>query len=550
MIRDQLIEVLTEAIKAAQSAGDLPETALPDITIERPSTEAHGDYASSLALKMARAARMAPMAIAKAVAASAELPPAVAALEVAEPGFLNFFLAPSWLASQVDAILAAGRSFGRVDTGQGQNVQVEFVSANPTGPLHIGNGRGGALGDSLARVLERAGYRVQREYYVNDAGSRMEAFNGSIYARYVQHFGGAMELPADGYPGDYLVEVAAAIAEQDGRRYLDLPAEDAMPAIGRRGMELLVAQIRADMEALGVRYDRWFYEQSLFDEGKVDQGLELLREKGYVVEREGAVWFTSSGLGDDRDNVLVRSNGIPTYFASDVAYHYDKFVTRGFNRVVDIWGADHQGHVPRMRAVVEALGVDSSRFVALLYQLVNLLRNGRPVAMGKRTGEFVTLREVLEEVGPDPIRFFMLSRSPDAMMEFDIDLAKTQSEANPVYYVQYAHARTAGILRRAGDIHYAAGDAARLVEDPELALIRKMLALPEIVADAAAAWAPHPLPHYAQDLATSFHTFYDRCRVISEDAELTRARLKLVAACKLTLEATLDLIGVSAPESM
>lgn len=550
MIRDDLRDMLTSAVRAAQAAGELPDIALPEVAIERPATEAHGDYASSLALKMARAARMAPMAIARELAARADLSPAVAALEVAEPGFLNFHLAPSWLAGQVDAILAAGRTYGQVDIGHGKRVQVEFVSANPTGPLTIGNGRGAALGDSLTRVLERAGYSVQREYYVNDGGSQMDAFNGSVYARYVQHLGGSTELPADGYPGDYLRDVAAAIAEQVGRRFLEGPAAEALAAIGRMGMELLIEGIGADLAQLGVRYDRWFYEQSLYDEGKADQVLGLLRREGYVVEREGAVWFASSGLGDDRDNVLVRSNGMPTYFASDIAYHYDKFVDRGYDSVIDIWGADHQGHVSRMKAGVEALGVESSRLVVLIYQLVNLVRQGRPVRMGKRTGEFVTLREVLDEVGPDPIRFFLVGRSPDAMMEFDLDLAKAQSEANPVYYVQYAHARTAGILRRAEAIDYRGGDTRRLVEDAELALIRKMLALPEIVADAAGSLAPHPLPHYAQELATAFHTFYDRCRVITEDVELTAARLKLVAACRLTLAATLDLIGVSTPDQM
>jgi arginyl-tRNA synthetase len=550
MIRDELQKVIEAAVARAQADGSLPSSAVPETTVERATNEAHGDYATPLALKLARAARMSPMAIAAVIQERADLPDSVAALEIAPPGFLNFRLTTAWLESQVDAILAAGSSFGAVDLGGGRSVQVEFVSANPTGPLHVGTGRGAALGDSLARVLERAGYAVQREYYVNDAGARMEAFNASVHARYGQHFGQDSTMPDDGYPGEYLIEVAATLGQQHGRRFLELDAAEARPQLGRLGMEVLIAQIQDDLDRLGVRFDRWFYEQSLFDEGKVDQALQRLRAAGFVAEREGATWFTSSSLGEDRDNVLIRSNGIPTYFASDVAYHYDKLVERGFGQVIDIWGADHQGHVPRMKAVVEALGVDPERLTVILYQLVNLVRQGKPVAMGKRTGAFVTLREVLDEVGSDAVRFFLVGRSPDAMMDFDLDLAKARSDVNPVYYVQYAHARAAGILRRVEGVDPARANPGLLTDPAELSLIRKMLELPEIVADAAQALAPHPLPHYAIELATAFHNFYDRCRVISEDQELTAARLKLVAACRVSLAATLDLIGVSSPESM
>ncbi|MBI4213913.1 MAG: arginine--tRNA ligase [Chloroflexi bacterium] len=550
MIRDDLRRILEEAVAQAQASGDLPEIASPDVMVERPSSGSHGDYASPVALKLARAARMSPMAIAGAITAKLEPPPWVAAVDVAPPGFLNFYIAPHWLAQQVEAILAAGSDFARVDVGGGRPVQVEFVSANPTGPLHVGNGRGAALGDSLARVLDKAGYQVQREYYVNDAGSQMEMFNASVYARYAQHLGAAEELPAGGYPGEYVSDIAAAIAETNGRRFLEMDPSDAKVALGRLGVEMLLDQIREDLALMDVHYDRWFREQSLYDNRKVDQALQMLSEGGHVVEREGAVWFASASLGDERDNVLVRSNGLPTYFASDVAYHYDKFIERGFDTVIDVLGADHQGHVPRMKAVVGALGVESHRLVMLIYQLVNLVRQGRPVAMGKRSGEFVTLREVLGEVGPDAARFFLVGRSPDAMMEFDLDLAKAQSDVNPVYYVQYAHARMAGILRHAEGTDFRDGDPTLLSDPSELTLIRKMLELPEIVADAALALEPHPLPHYAQELATEFHTFYDRCRVIGDDPDLTKARLKLVAACQVALATTLDLIGVGAPDQM
>jgi arginyl-tRNA synthetase len=550
MIRDDIRELILDAVRRAQDAHQLPAVAIPDVTVERPSNEAHGDYASSIALRMARVARMAPMEIAATIASHATIPESVASIQVAAPGFINVRLSAQWLAQQVDAVHARGASYGAPNVGAGKRAQVEFVSANPTGPLHVGTGRGAALGDSLARVLEWAGYAVDREYYVNDAGSRMEAFNGSVYARYAQHFGQDVPVPEDGYPGEYLRDVAAAIAEADGRRYLELPRDEAAAALGRKGMDILVAQIREDLVRMNVHFDRWFNEQSLFDDGKVQRAVERLREGGYVVEREGAIWFTSSSLGEDKDNVLIRSNGLPTYFASDVAYHQDKLVERAYDLAIDIWGADHQGHVPRMKAVVGALGADPARLVVLIYQLVNLVRHGAPVAMGKRTGVFVTLREVLDEVGPDAVRFFLVGRSPDAMMDFDLDLAKAQSDVNPVYYVQYAHARIASILRRAEAVAYADGDVTLLTHDAELALIRKMLQFPEVVADAAAALAPHPIPHYSMELATVFHGFYNECRVIGEDEALTRARLKLVAACQTILAKALDLIGVTAPEEM
>ena len=550
MMRDEIRRIVLDATERAQASQQLPSVAVPDVVVERPAHQAHGDYATSLPLRMARAARMQPLGIASAIATNMALPDSVAAVQVAAPGFLNFHLSNSWLTSQVDAILAAGARYGAADVGARRRVQVEYVSANPTGPLHVGTGRGAALGDSLARVLERAGYAVEREYYVNNAGSRMEAFNNSVYARYAQQFGAPREVPEDGYPGEYLVDVAAAIAATEGERFMQQPEDEAAPELGRLAMERLLADAHADLERLNVRFDNWFFEQSLFDGGKVQRALDALRERGFVVDREGATWFASSALGEDKDNVLVRSNGLPTYFASDIAYHYDKLVERSYDLAIDIWGADHQGHVPRMKSVVSALGVDPGRLVVLLYQLVNLLREGRPVSMGKRTGTFVSLREVLDEVGPDAIRFFLVGRSPDAMMDFDLDLAKTRSDVNPVYYVQYAHARIASILRRAADVDYREGDVSLLTHEAELALIRKMLMLPEIVADAAVSLAPHPLPHYAQELATTFHAFYTECRVISDDPELTSARLKLVAASKTALAAVLDLIGVTAPEQM
>jgi arginyl-tRNA synthetase len=558
MIKRELCAAIADAIGRAQSAGALPATALPEVTLEAPKREDHGDYATSIALKMQRSTGLKPMDIATSITTHmrAALPDAVVEVEAAPPGFINLKLKQEWLQAQVDAILAAGPRFGEAPLGNGQSVQIEYVSANPTGPLHVGAGRGAALGDTLANVLSHAGYRVQREYYINDAGSRMDAFYASVYALYAQQFGLAEEVPPDGYAAEYMVDLARALAAEYSRRYLDLPRTEAQLELGRLGVARLLDQIRADLADMNVEFDAWYSEQSLFDRGLVAEALEMLRERGYVAEREGAVWFTSSELGEDKDNVLIRSNGAPTYFASDVAYHYDKLVRRGFDTAIDIWGADHQGHVPRMKAVLTALGLDPDRLRVLLYQLVNLTREGKPIRMGKRTGTFVTLREVLQEVGPDAVRFFLVARSADAMMDFDLDLAKEQSDRNPVYYVQYAHARIASILRRAAErgLGPEGGDPALLTQDAELALIRKMLRLPEVVESAALSYAPHPLPYYAQELATTFHAFYDdpQCRVLSEDvdATLSRARLALVAACQIVLANTLRLIGVRAPDQM
>jgi len=421
-------------------------------------------------------------------------------------------LSEDWLTSQVDAILAAPETYGTLDLGQGHKVQVEYVSANPTGPLHMGSARNAVLGDALASVLEAAGYEVQREYYVNDAGSRMQVFYETLYARYAQALGRDEAVPEDGYHGDNMVELGA-----------------------------------------NVHYDRWFSERSLYEDGQYDRVMTLLREGGYLDLHDGAVWFKATALGGAKDEVIIRSDGTPGYFASDIAYHYNKFVQRGFDKVIDVWGADHQGHVPRMKAMMRALDLDPERLTLILYQLVTLKRGGEIVRLSKRTGDIITLREVLEEVGSDAMRFFLLSRSADSQMEFDLDLAKEQSDENPVYYIQYAHARICSILRRAGELDHSDGDVSLLTTEPETTLIRRMLRFPEVVHVAATQLAPHHLTYYAYELAAAFHGFYRDCRVVSSepgDEAVTKARLKLVSACKIMLARTLGLMGMNAPESM
>ncbi len=555
MIRDDLARLIAQAIKKAQRKGDLPKFDVPEIVLEHPKQAGHGDYATPVCLQMARLARMAPVEIAKQVVKRLPETEAVGQVEIAHPGYINITLSESWLAHQVEDILATGETWGNINLGQGRRVQVEYGSANPTGPLHIGFARNVVLGDGIANVLAAAGYDVQREYYVNDAGTQMNLFGETMYVRYAQALGHDEPFPEGGYPGSYLEEWAQQIAADEGDKYLHVPREEAVSILRDLGLAKVLAHIRRDVELLGIHYDNWFSERTLYDEGYFERIMTILRQGGHLFTHEGAVWFAATCLGVDKDEVLIRSNGEPGYFASDIAYHYNKFVVRGFDWVIDVWGADHQGHVPRMQAMMQALGLDPKRLTLLLYQLVTLKRGGEVVRLSKRKGEIITLREIIEEVGPDAVRFFLLSRAADSQMDFDLDLAKEQSERNPVYYVQYAHARISSVLRYAAEQGATSegGDVALLTHPSELALIRQMLLLPEVIEQAALNLAPHHLTYYAQDLASAFHVFYRDCRVVSSDpadAEIGRARLKLAQAAKTILARTLQLMGMTAPESM
>jgi arginyl-tRNA synthetase len=552
MIKQKLIDLIKEAASKAEKSGKLPSVTLPEITIEHPQNPEHGDYASSLPLKLAKATGLSPLTIAKTIAGFISTAPEIEGVSAAPPGFINFKLKGGWLAERVDSILEEGDSYANIDLGKGRRVQVEFVSVNPTGPLHAGHGRGAILGSTLANVLATAGYKVEKEYYINDAGSQMDAFYRSLYARYKQGVGIDAEVPAGGYFGAYMIDLAKEIIAEEGNRFLKMPEPEAVKQLEQIGLEKIIKGIKSDLELIGVEFDVWFSERSLYENSQYERAMALLREKGYIAEREAATWFVSTALGEDKDNVLVRGDGSPTYFAADVAYHYNKFLERKFDKVINIWGADHQGHVPRMKAVVGALGIPPERLQIIISQMVTLCRGGELVRISKRSGDIITLREVIEEVGRDACRFFFLSRSADSQMEFDLELAKKESADNPVYYVQYAHARIASILRLAEQkkIEYLDGDVSLLTTEPELALIRETLLLPEIVEVIAETLEPHHLPYYAQDLATVFHQFYKECRVISQNEALSRARLKLVAATKLVLAKTLHLMGMTAPEKM
>ncbi len=551
-VKQRLAEQLTRAAIKAQQAGKLPAVAIPEAFLERPQSLEHGDYASSFPLKLARAAGANPMTIAKEIVGLVVPIPEVDSVVAAPPGFINFTLKSNWLASQVDSILLAGEAYGNIDLGHSSRVQIEFVSVNPTGPLHVGHGRGAILGSTLANVLAAAGYNVEKEYYINDAGNQINAFYNSLYTRYQQSLNIKAEMPSEGYLGSYMIDLAKEIIAEVGDRFLKLPESEAIAQLGQLGLDRMIKQIKADLELLGVAFDVWFSERSLYEQGQFQTAMSLLRQGGYLTEKANATWFMSTVLGEDKDNVVVRGDGSPTYFAADIAYHYNKFIERHFDRVINIWGADHQGHVPRMKAVVGALGINPERLQVIISQLVTLHRGDEIVRLSKRSGDIITLREVVDEVGRDACRFFFLSRSANSQMDFDLELAKKESPENPVYYVQYAHARIASILRRAEQrgINYSDGDTSLLTAEPELILIRELLQLPELVERVAHTLEPHHLTYYAQDLATVFHSFYKQCRVISRNEALTKARLKLVATAKTVLARTLHLMGMTAPDKM
>jgi arginyl-tRNA synthetase len=556
VMKHKLAKALEQAARKAQQEGLLAASALPEIIVERPQNPGHGDYASSLPLKLARTTKMAPQAIAEKIIEFLPQLPEVSRIVVASPGFINFSLSTGWLTEQVAAILDAGDSYGNTDLGAGKAVQIEFVSVNPTGPLHVGHGRGAVLGSTLANVLSATGYAVEKEYYINDAGSQLDAFGRSLYARFLQCRGIDAEMPSDGYLGNYMIDLAKEImgSKTDTNTLLSKKLEegDIIKKIAVIGSQKVMDEIKRDLKTLGVEFDVWFSEQSLYKNGQFEKVMKLLTKGGYVAEKENATWFISSALGEDKDNVLIRSDGSPTYFAADIAYHYNKFLERKFETVIDVWGADHQGHVSRMMAVVSALGIDSKNLKIIICQLVTLRRGQEIVRISKRSGDIITLKEVIDEVGPDACRFVFLSRSADAQMDFDLELAKKQSADNPVYYVQYAHARISSILSLAEEkgIDYSGGDVSLLTTEPELTLIRQMVRLPEIAELISETLEPHHLPYYAQDLATVFHSFYKQCRVVTKNQELTQARLKLVKAAQIVLARTLHLMGMTAPESM
>ena len=555
-MKEQLRRLLAGALHDARAAGRLPATIeLPVAELQVPRDPTHGDLATNVAMTLAKTAGMKPRAIAEGVLAHLrDSAGFLARAEVAGPGFINFTFSDAAWRERLGEILAQGERYGSSEIGGGARVQIEFVSANPTGPLHVGHGRGAAVGDAIARILEAAGYRVDREYYVNDAGNQMETLGRSIRARYLERAGRAVEFPEDGYPGDYVVDLARDLSVLDGGKWLDADPVEAAAYMSRWGGERMLERIRADLGVLGIRFDRFVSERELRETGVVQRGIDDLRARGELYEQDGALWFRSTAYGDDKDRPVLKSDGELTYFAADIGYHRDKF-ERGYDRVIDVWGADHHGYIKRVEAALLALGRDPAAFHVVLVQIVNITRDGVPVRMGKRSGEFIALRDIIDEVGPDLSRFFFLTRNADAQLEFDLELARRQSAENPVFYIQYAHTRIAGIFRSAADRGVAlpvtdAGAAAALVEPEEIALIKLLDSFPDVVEGSATALEPHRVVYYAQKLAGEFHRYYSRHRCVTDDAKVTNARLLLVSAVQLVIRRALGLVGVSAPERM
>ena len=553
-LKKDLRDLIIKAVEAARASGELNFDALPAFEVETPKQADHGDLATNLALVLAKQARMPPRKVAEIMVSRVAAPTGMLQkIEIAGPGFINFFIDDAFWYRVLPEIYALGPAYGDSDLGAGQKVQVEFVSANPTGPLHIGHGRGAALGDALANLLSATGHQVVREYYINDVGNQILTLGKSLYFRLRELRGEVIEFPEDAYQGDYMKELAGNYLAQGKAVPPAPPHEDDLLELGRYAGDAILEDIKKDLNDFGVHFDNWFSEMELFRQGLVDQSIRLLKENRFLYEKDGALWFKATEFGDEKDRVVQRSNEAFTYFASDIAYHLYKF-QMGYNLVVDIWGADHHGYVPRLQAAVKALGCGGELKV-ILVQLVSLLRQGEPVAMTTRGGTFVTLREVLDEVGKDAARFIFLSRRPDAQLEFDLELAKQQSSENPVYYVQYAHARLASVFRQAAaqGIPLGAPDLShlpRLSLAEELSLLKLLAGYPELVEAAARNLEPHRLTYFLTELASQLHSYYYKHRFINEDGELTRARLDLVAAVKTVLAHGLQILGVAAPETM
>ena len=554
----ELRNTIRSAMEKACANGELPQADIPEFSIEVPADRAHGDWATNAAMVSARAFHAAPRKIAEAITNNLSLDGTYFdRFEIAGPGFINFFLSKQFYVDVLKDIEALGTEYGRSDYGQGKKIMVEFVSANPTGPMRMGNARGGALGDCLAAVLDAAGYSVWREFYVNDAGNQIEKFGNSLEARYLQIYKGedAVEFPEDGYHGDDIKERAAQFAEEFGDRYVDAAPEDRRKALVEFALPRNIAKMKADLAKYGIQYDEWFLESKLHNDGELEETIQILKDKGLTYDKEGALWYRATTFGAEKDEVLVRQNGNPTYFAADIAYHRNKFAKRGFDRCIDVWGADHHGHVARMKAAMDAVGLDGSKLDIVLIQLVRLVRNGEVVRMSKRTGKAIQLADLLDEVPVDAARFLFNMREATSQMDFDLDLAVQQDAQNPVYYVQYAHARICSILKALK----AEGIEPRACTDEELALlntqeeidlIRHLSAYTDEIVAAAKDYDPARITRYVITLANLFHKFYNTCRVKDEEDHLRAARICLCEAAATVIRNVLSLLKISAPESM
>lgn len=552
---EQVQTKLKEEIKAAViKAGLAEEAQIPDAVLELPKDKAHGDYATNMAMQLARVAKKAPRKIAEELVENFDKNKAsIEKIEIAGPGFINFYMNNNYLTDLIPTILKAGDRYGESTVGNGEKVQVEFVSANPTGDLHLGHARGAAVGDSLSNVLAKAGYDVSREYYINDAGNQINNLALSVEARYFQALGEEREMPADGYHGVDIIGIGKKLAEEHGDKYAKMSDKERFDAFRQYGLEYELEKLKQDLEAFRVGFDVWFSETSLYQNGKIEKALDVLKEKGHIYEEDGATWFRSTTFGDDKDRVLIKQDGSFTYLLPDIAYHQDK-LQRGFEKLINIWGADHHGYIPRMRAAIQALGYEGETLEVEIIQMVQLYKDGEKMKMSKRTGKAVTMRDLIDEVGLDATRYFFAMRSSDTHMDFDLDLAVSQSNENPVYYAQYAHARICSILRQAEEQGLAVdvnADFSLVGAEKEVDLLKKLGEFPQAVAEAAQKRVPHRVTNYIFELASAFHSFYNAEKVLdAEQKERTAARLGLIKSVQISLKNALDLIGVSAPEKM
>ncbi|RAK20484.1 arginyl-tRNA synthetase [Anoxybacillus vitaminiphilus] len=554
-IVEQMKENLRAEIKAAVlKAGLATEEQIPSVILEVPKDKAHGDYSTNMAMQLARVAKKAPRMIAEDIVNHFDKTKAsIDKIEIAGPGFINFYMNNSYLTDLIPAIIKAGASYGETNVGQGQKVQVEFVSANPTGNLHLGHARGAAVGDSLCNILAKAGFDVTREYYINDAGNQVYNLAKSIEARYFQALGIDKDMPEDGYYGDDIIEIGKKLAEEYGDKYVHIDEQERLTFFREYGLKYELDKIKKDLEDFRVTFDVWYSETSLYHNGKIDEALATLREKGHIYEKDGATWFRSTTFGDDKDRVLIKQDGSYTYLMPDIAYHQDK-LKRGFQKIINIWGADHHGYIPRMKAAIQALGYDPDMLEVEIIQLVSLYQNGEKVKMSKRTGKAVTMRDLMEEVGLDATRYFFAMRSSDTHLDFDMDLAVSKSNENPVYYAQYAHARVCSILRQGEEQNLSYEGELQLdyiQSEKEIELLKKLGEFPAVVSEAALKRMPHRITNYIFDLASALHSFYNAEKVLDpENKEKSRARLALMKAVQITLQNALALVGVSAPEKM
>lgn len=554
-IAEQMKDVLKEEIKAAVlKAGLAEESQIPNVVLETPKDKTHGDYSTNMAMQLARVAKKAPRQIAEEIVAHFDKGKAsIEKLDIAGPGFINFYMNNQYLTKLIPSVLEAGEAYGETNIGNGERVQVEFVSANPTGDLHLGHARGAAVGDSLCNVLSKAGYDVSREYYINDAGNQINNLALSVEVRYFEALGLEKPMPEDGYRGEDIIAIGKRLAEEYGDRFVNEEESERLAFFREYGLKYELKKLRKDLENFRVPFDVWYSETSLYQNGKIDKALEALREKGHVYEEDGATWFRSTTFGDDKDRVLIKKDGTYTYLLPDIAYHKDK-LDRGFDKLINVWGADHHGYIPRMKAAIEALGYEKGTLEVEIIQLVHLYKNGEKMKMSKRTGKAVTMRDLIEEVGLDAVRYFFAMRSADTHMDFDLDLAVSTSNENPVYYAQYAHARICSMLRQGEEqgLKPAADlDFSHIQSEKEYDLLKTIGGFPEAVAEAAEKRIPHRVTNYIYDLASALHSFYNAEKVIDpENEEKSRARLALMKATQITLNNALQLIGVSAPEKM